>query len=361
MIDLIGGALLAALLAALLTPIAIRVAHATGLLDRPGGWKRQARATPQLGGVAVLVACTISATLLGGGDSRLIAILAGAILLCAVGIVDDFRALRPPPRLLAEACAGGLLWASDLGWNLTVPWWVNLLLTVLWVIGIVNSFNLIDLMDGLATSVAAVALGTVGALALANHDPAVAALAFALAGAALGFLPYNTSSPARIFLGDGGSMSIGFACAALILAVLRSQPEGVSTVIVAPLLFGVPLLDMGFRIALRLSTGVTLITAGPDSLANRLGELVTTPRAIAGVAAATQLIVGGIAIAALGMTPIRAALTVATVLAVGLCAAARLQLGSRRAVLHEPETHRYEPDLHRSGADAAFIEARSSV
>src|SRR4051812_42117760 len=132
----------------------------------------------------------------------------------ALGTLDDRFPVAPRWRVLAEIGAGCAVSAAGLGWSVFGSEALDLLLTVAWVVGLCNAFNLMDNLDGAAGTVAGISAAGVGTLALAHDDPALAAFAFALAGACAGFLPHNLARPARIFLGDGGSLPIGFLVAA---------------------------------------------------------------------------------------------------------------------------------------------------
>lgn len=280
-----------------LTPLVIRVAHARDLLDRPGGWKTHGNPTPQLGGTSVVWAIVPVLVLLGVDHSRALVVALLLLALWVLGTIDDRNEVSARLRVFAVALAGAALWAERLGWNLRAPGAVNLLLTMLWAIGVVNAINLVDLMDGVAGSVVVAITIAAGALALNHHQDMIGVLALATAGAVIGFLPYNLTRPARIFLGDGGSMPVGLVCAVVTLGALRTTSDG-SALCVGLLLVGFPLLDMGFRIVLRLHRGISLMTGGPDSLVNRARERTSGPLAVALMAGAVQLALSGAAIVA---------------------------------------------------------------
>ena len=143
----------------LTVPMAIRLAVATGFLDHPAGYKQHGRSTPYLGGLALMAAVLPVALALGGG-SDVVIILACAAGLCLVGTIDDRAHLGPGVRVLAEFAAAFALWQSDLGWLLWDGNLLDLALTTLWVVGLVNAFNLMDNLDGAA--------GTVGAVSAAE-------------------------------------------------------------------------------------------------------------------------------------------------------------------------------------------------
>ena len=237
---LIAAFLLALGAAFAVTPVAIAVAGRTDFHDRPVGYKGHARPTPYLGGAAVLGGFLVAAALLGGEFARLSPIVVLTCGLWLLGTVDDRRGLAAWPRVAAECVAAIVLWSTGLGWNVFPGDAADLALTIVWVVGLVNAFNLIDNMDGAAATLAAVTSVAIGLLALIEGDVPLAILVFGLAGACLGFLPYNLASPARIFLGDGGSLPIGFVVAAALMALPLAPELELEHVLVAVLLAGVP-------------------------------------------------------------------------------------------------------------------------
>jgi len=280
---------LAFALAMVSVPVAIRTAWQIGFLDRPAGYKKHGRPTPYLGGAAVMVATVPAAVLLGGLDSKVAWILGGAVVLAVVGTVDDRRMLGPALRLLVEIAVGVALWAAGLGWSAFNSDVTSLLLTVVWIVGLVNAFNLMDNLDGATGTVGMVCAAGVGVAALLYGGIALAALAFALAGACAGFLVYNLGRPSRIFLGDGGSMPIGFVVAAVLMAVAWDDGGFGSTAIVAAApLVGLPILDTTMVLVSRARRGARLFSGGRDHLTHRLLGPLGTPRLVAVALAAAQ-------------------------------------------------------------------------
>jgi UDP-GlcNAc:undecaprenyl-phosphate GlcNAc-1-phosphate transferase len=282
-------------------PVAARVALRTGFLDRPVGYKQHGRPTPYLGGSAVVLAFIVVAGALGDGGGAFLPVVLGAIGMWVVGTVDDRVNLSPWLRVGATAAAGVGLWATDLGWNVFAFAGFDLALTVLWVLGLVNAFNLMDNLDGASGSVAAAASAGIGAFAIMHGDPALAAMAFGLLGACLGFLRFNLAKPARIFLGDGGSMPIGFIVAALAIAAPPVADLGAGAVLTAALLVGLVILDTTLVVVSRRRRGVTLLTGGRDHLTHRLLGMVGSPRRVAGTLAAAQLSLCALALSAAGL------------------------------------------------------------
>lgn len=281
------------------TPLAIRVGHRYRLFDYPGGWKRQARPTPYVGGGAVMLAFFLGALTVGGELSRFWPLLAIAAVLGAVGMIDDRSGLSASVRILIEICGATYLWGEGLGWSVFSSDAANLILTNLWVVAVINAMNLLDLMDGVAGTVAGVASAGVGVLAAVEGDQSLAILAFALSGSCAGFLPSNLRSPARVYLGDGGSMAIGFVLAATIANLsVEAAADGLLLAGAIPL-FGVPLFDMALRIVLRRRRGIALMTGGPDSVANLLEARLGSPRKVALALGGAQAVLSACAIEAL--------------------------------------------------------------
>ena len=216
--------------ALIIVPAAIWIAWRTDFLDRPVGYKKHARPTPCLGGPAVMLAFLPAALLLGGGASQFGVIVVCALGLSLVGAVDDRVGLGPLVRILAEIAAATALWSAGLAWDVSQSEMVNLAAAIFWVVGVVNAFNLMDNLDGAAGTVGGVSAAGAGALAAVEGDLLLAALAFSLSGACAGFLPFNLAQPARVFLGDGGSMPIGFVVAAVVMSRRRvSKQSSLST------------------------------------------------------------------------------------------------------------------------------------
>jgi UDP-GlcNAc:undecaprenyl-phosphate GlcNAc-1-phosphate transferase len=314
---------------AALVPACIWIAHRAGLLDRPGGWKEHARATPYLGGAAVIAGIIASGLLFSDDLDRLASIFWITPLLLLVGVVDDRFTLRATPRVIIEFGAGAVLWKSGLGWDLPAADIVNQLLTMVWVVAVINAVNLLDLMDGVATAVAAAVAAGCAALAGSNGDEAVLALAVATSASCVAFLPFNLSSPARVFLGDGGTMPLGFLLAALTTAAFSEQDESAASLAIAACLVGVPLFDMTVRVVLRRSRRISLLTAGPDSLANRLHDVVGSARIVALLLGLSQLTLSAIAVGLANSQGMAAVALLVVALCAGACAAVALHRPGR--------------------------------
>jgi UDP-GlcNAc:undecaprenyl-phosphate GlcNAc-1-phosphate transferase len=278
-----------------LTPLAIGIAERTDSFDHPRGYKAHANPTPYLGGIAVLGGFTIAVLAAAQGLGRLWPILVGAIALCVAGILDDRHTVGPGTRLLVEVVAALGLFAAGLGWEYLPTDGANLVLTILFVVGVVNAFNLMDNQDGAAGTVAMVTVAGTFVLALIEGSVARAALCLALAGACGGFLPYNLAGPARIFLGNGGSTPLGFIVAAAIMSVEGGAEIGWVMVLVTVVLVGLPALDTALVIVSRLRRGARVYHGGRDHLTHRLLVKLGSVRRVAlalGVAQAALWAVG---------------------------------------------------------------------
>lgn len=285
--------LLAAAAALLLTPAAIFVARRTGFLDRPVGYKGHLRPTPYLGGTAVVAATIVSAVVFGRSTSAFWPIVACAVALWALGTVDDRFGIGPLPRVAVEVAAACVLFGAGVGWSVFPSEALNLAFTVVFVAGVVNAYNLMDNMDGASGTVALVSAAILGMLAAADGNAALGAIALALAGACAGYLPFNLASPSRVFLGDGGSVPIGFLIAATIMALPDSGRLGWAMIPLAVVLVGLPALDTALVIVSRKRRGVGICTGGRDHLTHRLRARLGTPRRVAMVLATGQAFLCG--------------------------------------------------------------------
>jgi UDP-GlcNAc:undecaprenyl-phosphate GlcNAc-1-phosphate transferase len=270
----------ALVMAAGATPMARRLALHLGVIDRPNARKLHVNPIPLMGGVAIYGAF-IAALLLFGNRFRLqelLSILVGASLMSFLGLWDDRRSLSPLLKLVGQILAASILIFTGVRIG-TFPWeWVNILVTLGWVVVITNAMNLLDNMDGLSGGVGATAALYFLLLAAMNDQYLVGALSAGLVGACLGFLVYNFN-PASIFMGDAGSLFLGFILAAV--GIKLRFPEGLEIVtwMVPVTVLGLPLFDTALVIISRLRRGFNpLTTPGKDHLSHRLVALGYTRR-----------------------------------------------------------------------------------
>ncbi len=282
----------------LLTPLAARAAHRIELTDLPRGRHSHARATPYLGGLAVAAGGLVAVGVVASGtEAELGLVLSCAALLGALGLLDDLRGVSPLVRFTYEGVCGLSLWLVGIRAGVFHVAGLDLVLTVLWVVAVTNAVNFIDNMDGLASGVAAMSALGIFAVAARDGDVLVASFALAVAGGSLGFLRHNFP-PASIFLGDAGSMLLGFLLSALVLEldipVASAAPRALTTALLA----GVPLFDLALVVVARTAGRRPVYQGGTDHLSHRLKERGFTPREVAGSIIAAQALCSGLAIAA---------------------------------------------------------------
>ena len=297
----VAAFVVAGLVSLVLTPLAIRSALRLGVLDRPGEHKSHVTPTPYLGGVAIVLAVTLSIALAAvvRGEasatlSQLLGILAIALGMAAVGLLDDLRGLPVVLRFAVQLLAGIGLWGLDVRVDLTGEPLIDLPLTVVWTVGITNAMNLLDNMDGLSASTATIASLWFGAIALINGQFLVAALAFAVAGAAAGFLRDNRP-PARIYMGDAGSLFLGVMLAAL--GMLLSLDRGMLVTAAVPvLILTVPVLDTALVSIARIRHGISPFQGGRDHTSHRLVRIGLPVPVAVGIIALASLAHGWVAL-----------------------------------------------------------------
>jgi UDP-GlcNAc:undecaprenyl-phosphate GlcNAc-1-phosphate transferase len=258
-----------------LTPVAVRLAVRRSVLDHPNAIKTQASPVPYLGGLAIVVAfatVVLVAALVrrpAPGFTELGVILALAVALAVVGLLDDLRGLSPWLRLGLEIGAGLVVWATPAGATVFSNNAVDAVVTVVWVVGVTNALNLLDNMDGLSAGVSAIAAGSIFVVAEDNGQFLVATLAIALAACAVGFLRSNFH-PARIYMGDAGALFLGFMLAVLALKLeFPEQPKSVS-LFVPVLLLGIPLFDTTLVTLNRLRHRRSPMSGGRDHTSHRI-------------------------------------------------------------------------------------------
>ena len=274
-----------------LTPSVRWVCERYGWLDEPDDDRHAHHSpVPRLGGVAIFAGMLVAlATLplirnlltqsLSASRDQLFAVLVPATLALLFGIYDDFRGTNARFKFIAQALTGALFYAMGgrieslsvpLVGTVALPMALGCALTVLWTISITNAFNLIDGMDGLATGAALFASLVLLAVSLMLGHPVVTVMAVALCGALIGFLPYNFN-PASIFLGDSGSLFIGFTLAAL--SVLGAQKASTAVAVAIPLIaFGLPVLDTGFTLVRRFISRRPIFDGDREHIHHKLLE-----------------------------------------------------------------------------------------
>ena len=278
-----------------LTPLAARLATRFGMLDHPSVHKAHRRPTPYLGGLALAGGLVLIGGLAASASGQLLTILLGGVALGLWGLADDWMTVGPLVKLFVEAAAGLALWLAGIRAGLFGIYGLDLALTVLWVVTVVNALNMIDNMDGLSSGIAAIAAFTFFAIAAGRGNYLVASFALALAGASLGFLRHNFP-PASIFLGDAGTLMIGFVLAAVGLKLDLVGDSGFVRASIPVLILGVPLFDMALVVAGRARAARPVYVGGTDHSSHRLAGMGFSGRAIALTNYAAQAACCGVAV-----------------------------------------------------------------
>ncbi len=276
--DLLPAALSFALALAI-TPVVRAVAHRRGLVVRPRDDRWHRRPTAMLGGVAIFAAVAAALLPVALRQPQVLLVLGASAFLFLVGLVDDLRPLKPYQKVIGQVMGAALVVSG----GLTLPWTahplVNAALAVFWLVGITNAVNLLDNMDGLAAGVAAIASATLVLTLLDAGQPAEAGALAVFAAALVGFLVWNFN-PASIFMGDCGSMFVGFFLASsALLQVGGGRSRSLLAVLTVPvLILGIPIFDTTLVAVVRKLSGRAVSQGGRDHTSHRLVALGLSER-----------------------------------------------------------------------------------
>jgi len=277
-----------------LTPVARRLAMALDIVDYPGRRKVHRKPVPRLGGVAVFLGwlSAIAVATHFPRDAELITtlgpVLGAAWLVVVFGVIDDWRNVPGKPKLLAQALLATVVyWAgmridrltNPFGGELLFPPPLSFVLTLLWIVGMMNSVNLIDGLDGLAAGVVAIASTGLIAAGLYVESQASVIILAALAGACVGFLRYNFH-PAQLFLGDSGSQFLGFALAVAALVDQQYKAAAAVAFLIPLTALALPILDTGLAFVRRIQLRQSIFRADKYHLHHRLLRLGLSHRQV---------------------------------------------------------------------------------
>ncbi len=264
-----------------LTPLAIKIAPKIGAVDIPKDDRRMHTKTmPRFGGIAIYFGSMIAFAffLPGTTDERMTGIAIGATLILIMGIVDDIRGLSAKVKLVGQIACACILYASSVRISfisdpfgeglIEFHWAVSLIVTVMWIVGITNTINLIDGLDGLAAGVSFIATVAIAYIAYIHGRYEICMAFMALAGSCLGFLPWNFH-PAKIFMGDGGALYLGFMIAAI--SVMSPMKSATVIATILPIfVLALPILDTAMAILRRLKNGRPIMEADKGHLHHRI-------------------------------------------------------------------------------------------
>lgn len=329
-IQIILVVLSAFVVAYLSMPFVIQLAFRIGAIDQPDKRKVHSQAMPRLGGLAIFLAFVSMALIWSKGAGAFSGILLGALVMFAVGMLDDVYQLSPWVKLAGQCLAAATaMYFGVMVHFVTNPFdglvalgYLSLPLTFLWIIGITNAINLIDGLDGLAGGVSAIAATTMGIVALVQGQTLVAVAAFILVASIAGFLPYNFH-PARTFMGDGGSNFLGFVLACL--AIMGTAKSAALISLFIPIvILGIPIFDTFFAIIRRIHNRAPIFMPDKDHLHHRLMALGMSHRRSVLIIYGISAFFGGVAVTLTFVTSPKATLLLGLLLLVVVLGADRI-------------------------------------
>lgn len=309
-------------LSLVLVPLVRMVALRRAIVDLPGGHKSHTSPVPYLGGTAMVVAFSAAVlvgtflrrnTTIGDGDlpvivgsdgffgrgvgavGELVLVLGLALVLATMGLIDDLRGLNPSLRLVIEGAVASVVILVGVQFDSPLPDGFDAVVTLVWIVGITNALNLLDNIDGLAAGVTAVAGTAIFVIALMYDQPLTAVLAIGLAGCSLGFLRSNFN-PATIYMGDSGSLYLGFLLSYLALK-LRVNPKETTQLFVPIVVLGVAVMDTALVVVSRLRRGVHPFEGGKDHISHRVVRLGISVRRGVTVILLSAAVLGALGIA----------------------------------------------------------------
>lgn len=287
----------------ILTPFVKRLAWKAGAVDIPKDERRvHTKPIPRIGGLAIYIAFIVTVLITMPVTDNIKGVIIGGTLITILGVLDDIYNLPAKIKLLGQIAAAGILvyfgikveWVTNPLGDMVYLGKLSIPITIFWIVGVTNTLNFIDGLDGLAAGIASIASFTLMLVALNEGLGPVVILTAALAGGAVGFLPFNFN-PAKIFMGDTGAMFLGYVLAAI--SVMGAIKSATAIALAVPILaLGLPIFDTAFAILRRAINGYPVMKADKDHLHHRLLAIGLTQRQ-------TVLIMYSIS-AALGMSAI---------------------------------------------------------
>lgn len=278
-IELWGPLLVAFVVAAAVTPAAIKIAPKIGAMDIPKDERRMhKKPMPRFGGIAIYLGIMAALAVFALKDKGITSVMTGCTLIYMLGLIDDLKDLKPLVKLCGQIVCATVVYIMGVRIEFITNYFgpgnmafgdvACFIITVLWLIAITNAVNLIDGLDGLAAGIAAISALCIGYVAYIHGQYVPTLAMMAIAGAALGFLPYNFN-PAKIFMGDSGSELLGFSIAAVsILGTVKSAT--IVVVIIPALVLGLPIFDTVMAIFRRLAKHQSIGTADKEHLHHRI-------------------------------------------------------------------------------------------
>jgi len=284
----------------ILVPFITRLAFKVGAVDTPCARKVHCKPMPRLGGLAIYLGFIVMIFLTQPMTEQVIGLIIGSTIIALIGVIDDIKDISPKVKLAGQILAAGILVFFNVSvtfithplFGETVPLgYLSIPVTILWVVGITNAVNLIDGLDGLAAGTSTIAAITLAVVGYTEGQFLMVTMALMLAASTLGFLKYNFH-PARIFMGDSGSMFLGFNLSALaVLGVAKSVT--IISVFVPILILGIPIFDTLFAIVRRYINAQPIFKADKEHLHHCLLNMGLTHKQTVLVIYGINLFLGG--------------------------------------------------------------------
>jgi len=264
--------LISFVLALVLSPLSIKMSRRFHIFSLPN--KRESNGKPCAGGIGIFlafgIACLVTFLWHSLNTSTLLGLFAASFVIMLIGLVDDVRELRPLQKIIAELAAITLLVCSGVFTKISfLPLWANILVTFIWTLFIINAFNLLDIVDGLTSGLVIIISCTLLAVSLVNRDILSSVILISLIGAHLGFLRYNYP-PARLYMGDTGSLFSGFILAAIAINISYAPLERPIALITPLLAMSLPIYDTFFLMIMRIRKQRPVFNKTDDHFALRL-------------------------------------------------------------------------------------------
>lgn len=318
-----------------LTPAVRVLATRLRFLDYPSHKKVHLTPTPLMGGIAVALASLAAATaalafIRCPYSARIVGFLSGGLMVVILGLADDANGMRPAVKLAGQTAAAAVMLLSGGVEGIPLPMVVAVPLALFWMVGLMNAFNFLDNMDGISSGLAAIASFGIFTLALGNGNIYTAIAAISVAGGALGFLRYNFA-PASIFLGDAGSLFLGYVVGGLSLRAVAYAGAGSSALLIPVLMLGYPIFDSLLVTVARLREGRELSQGGRDHSSHRLAHLGLSARQ---TAATIYVISGSLTATAICLARFGGGRPGLTAIATAAAAGGMLILGLRLLRVH---------------------------
>jgi UDP-GlcNAc:undecaprenyl-phosphate GlcNAc-1-phosphate transferase len=284
---------IAFILSLYLTPIMRKAALQFGIVDKPdGNLKKHTEPIPYLGGIAIYLSFLLTLAFSFEFNQEVLGILLAGTIVLLLGLIDDLGFLKPSVKFAGQLVAVLVMIRTGIFIKLTfIPIYISIPLTIIWLVGMTNAFNIIDVMDGLAVGVAFFASLAFFIVALLNGKIMIAIVTITLAGSLLGFLRYNFN-PARIYMGDAGSMFLGLMIGAL--AMIGSYTEQNILGFLSPLvILGIPLFDTFLVMYIRWRKGISVFHGSNDHYALRLTAAGISIKGVVWLSYGVAIILGG--------------------------------------------------------------------